>query len=206
MIDPGKLRFFDAAAARWDASQDLPRLHSRLTAGLAELGLGGDESVLDLGCGTGNLTRALLGALAARGRVIAVDFSQPMLGTAARKVGREPRVVWCQAEAAELPLADAVVDRAVCFSAWPHFDDPYGVAHELARVLRPGGSVHVWHLASRAHINHIHATAGEAVSADLLRPAAETAGVLESCGLAVCAAIDDDTRYLVTAVKGASRA
>jgi ubiquinone/menaquinone biosynthesis C-methylase UbiE len=205
MIDPAKLSFFDAAAARWDASQDLPRLHARLAAGLAELGVGGDETVLDLGCGTGNLTRVLVGTLTARGCVIAADFSQPMLAAAARKVGRESRVVWSQADAGELPLADAAVDRAICFSAWPHFDDPYGVARELARVLRPGGSVHVWHLSSRAHINHIHATAGEAVGADLLGPAAETAGVLERCGLVVVTAIDDDTRYLVTAVKGTAR-
>jgi ubiquinone/menaquinone biosynthesis C-methylase UbiE len=206
MIDPAKLSFFDAAAARWDASQDLPRLHARLAAGLADLGVGGDETVLDLGCGTGNLTRVLLGTLSAQGRVIAADFSQPMLAAAARKVGHDSRVIWTQAEAGELPLAGAAVDRTICFSAWPHFDDPHGVAGEIARVLRPGGSVHVWHLSSRAHINHVHATAGEAVGADLLQPAAETAAVLARCGLAVTAAIDDDTRYLVTAVKGAARA
>jgi len=205
MIDHAKLSFFDAAAERWDGTQDLARLQARLAAGLAELGAGGDEAVLDLGCGTGNLTRALLGSLSREGRVVAVDFSLPMLAAAGGKVGDDPRVRWCCADADTLPLADDTFDRVICFSAWPHFDDPFGVARELARVLRPGGSMHIWHAASRHRINEIHVSAGAEVCCDLLHPAAETTEVLEHCGLSATAAIDDDTRYLVTAVKGADR-
>jgi len=205
MIDRAKLSFFDAAAERWDETQDLARLEARLAAGLAELGAGGDEAVLDVGCGTGNLTRALLGSLSTDGRVVAVDFSLPMLAAAGGKVGDDPRVRRFCADADSLPLADDTFDRVICFSAWPHFDDAFGVACELARVLRPGGSMHIWHAASRHRINEIHVSAGPEVCRDLLCPAAETAHVLERCGLSATAAIDDDTRYLVTAVKRADR-
>src|ERR1700745_693855 len=48
---------------------------------LSRLRLRGDEVVLDAGCGTGRLTAELLDAFA-RGRVVGVDLSQNMLGSA----------------------------------------------------------------------------------------------------------------------------
>jgi len=200
MHDSPKIQFFDSIAGQWDGWHDLEELASQLAGGLDELGVGGTETVLDVGCGTGNLTRALLERLSAAGRVEAADISPAMVSIAERKI-TDPRVRWHIADAAALPLPDASVDRVICFSVWPHFDDPDGVAHELARVLRPGGAMHVWHLASRATINEIHAGASEAVRSDVLAPATATARLLEQDGLVVRVAIDDGSRYLVTAVK-----
>ena len=69
-----------------------------------------------------------------------------------------------------LPLPDESCDRVICYSVWPHFDDRAAVAAELGRVLRPGGSLHVWHLGSRARVNAIHASAGEAIRHDVAAP------------------------------------
>jgi len=46
------------------------------------MGVNPDETVLDVGCGTGNLTGALLARLSATGRVIAVDISPRMIEVA----------------------------------------------------------------------------------------------------------------------------
>jgi hypothetical protein len=76
------------------------------------------------------------------------------------------------------------------------------VARELARVLRPGGRAHVWHLASRTTINNIHASAGEAVKHDVLAPAQDTALCFAAAGFQTEQAVDDEQGYLVTGRRG----
>lgn len=199
MTCPDKVRFFSGLADRWDAQQDLRSLESGLSDGLAELDVKPAETVLDIGCGTGNLTRALLHRLGRGGRVLALDLVFSMIDAARRK-NRDPRVIWSIADARDLPLAAESVDRVVCFGVWPHLDDAAACAGELRRVLRPGGRLHVWHLASRHRINAIHSNAGAAVCNDLLGPGTETADLLRDIGMTPVEVIDDDRRYLVTAV------
>jgi len=190
--------FFDGLADRWDRWEDLERLDARLSAGLDAFGVGPDETVLDIGCGTGNLARALVRRLSSEGRVVAVDPSPAMIARARDKVA-DGRVAWHVATADRLPLPAASADRAILFSVWPHLDPREAVVAELARVLRPGGSVHVWHLASRERINAIHAAAGEAVRDHLLPPAADTARLFEAASFRVTRVEDGEEAYLVTA-------
>lgn len=202
MIDNPRAAFFDSIAEKWDGWEDLPALARKLAAGLDEIGAGAGETVLDVGCGTGNLTRALLDRLSPTGRVVAVDLAPRMIEAARRKID-DARVQWHVVDARRLPHPDHSFDRVICYSVWPHFDDPAAIAVEFRRVLRPGGSLHVWHLSSRARINEIHTGAGEAVCRDLLPPATEIVLLLSELGFAVTRAVDDSERYLVTAVKSA---
>jgi ubiquinone/menaquinone biosynthesis C-methylase UbiE len=158
-----------------------------------------DETVADIGCGTGTLTGALLRHLGPGGRVIAVDFSQAMLARARAKID-DPRVMWLCSPADDLVAMDGACDRVVCYSAWPHFADPGTAALEFRRILAPGGAVHILHLISRAQVNHIHShAANPAIHQDVLPPVAEVAGVFERAGFAVAEARDDDAGYLLTA-------
>ena len=197
-----RVEFFDGIAEKWDGWEDLPALAGKLAAGLDEMGVGPGEVVLDVGCGTGNLTRALLAHLSPAGRVVAVDISPRMIAVARAKVA-DARVAWHAVDARRLPLADASCDRVICYSVWPHFDDREAVAGELRRVLRPGGHLHVWHLSARARINDIHAGAGPAVRHDVLAPVGETAALLAGAGFDVVTADETAERYLVSAVKPA---
>lgn len=197
-----KAAYFDGIADEWDSRDDQDAVGRKLEADLEELGVGADETVLDVGCGTGNLTRALLSRLSADGRVVAVDISARMVERAKDKV-RDPRVTWHVADARSLPLADGSCDRIVCCAVWPHFDDREAIAAELGRILRDGGFLHVWHLVPRARVNEIHASAGEAVRRDVLPPALETARLLEATGFKVLHTVDTSDRYLVTATRRA---
>ena len=89
-----RLEFFDSIAGQWDGWHDLEDLTRKLNAFLEKLGIDPSATVLDIGCGTGNLTVSLLNkTLGPSGRVVAVDISEKMLDLARRKV-TDPRVAW----------------------------------------------------------------------------------------------------------------
>jgi arsenite methyltransferase len=98
------------------------------------------QTVLDLACGPGTLTRRLAHAVGRGGLVIASDLSVPMLYRAARSVP-DAQVAFLRADAMDLPLRDDTVD-AVCCSLCLHLvPDLETALTQIARVLRPGGRV-----------------------------------------------------------------
>jgi demethylmenaquinone methyltransferase/2-methoxy-6-polyprenyl-1,4-benzoquinol methylase len=196
-----RIEFFDRIADQWDGWHDLRELAGNLDAVLEKSGIDPGATVVDAGCGTGNLTVALLnGTLGPSGRVVAVDISGKMLDLARVKV-TDPRVAWYCRPADSLPLDDGTVDHVICFSSWSHFHDPAAVTREFLRVLRSGGSLHILHLISRAEVNRIHAQAHPSVHHDILLPTSETARLLEMHGFRIIHMTDDDSRYLITARK-----
>lgn len=100
----------------------------------AELDLRGGRTVLDLGAGTGKLTRALLGTGA---HVIAVEPGEAMLAELRRVL---PQVEAMQGAAEAIPLGDDSVDAITVGQAfhWFRHDD---ALPELHRVLRSGGAL-----------------------------------------------------------------
>jgi ubiquinone/menaquinone biosynthesis C-methylase UbiE len=98
------------------------------------------KTVLDLGAGTGKLTRAL----AARGLdVIAVDPSPKMLAQLSNSL---PGAVVHEGTAEDIPIADASVDAVFAAQAW-HWVDQDVALPSVARVLKPGGTLGlVWNI------------------------------------------------------------
>jgi SAM-dependent methyltransferase len=116
----------------------------------AELPIG--ASVVDLGCGAG-LDALLAGRrVGAGGTVIGIDFSAAMLGRA-RQGAEEAhlnQVQFCQGHAEDLPLASQSVDAVLAnglFNLNPARD---AIFKELARVVKPGGSVYAAELILRS--------------------------------------------------------
>lgn len=97
-----------------------------------------DALVLDLGAGTGDLTRELLRQEARE--VISADFSPEMLAAGSAKLQQEGRQVsWLVADATRLPFADESFDRVISgFLLRNLVDLPAGL-QEMVRVLKPGG-------------------------------------------------------------------
>ncbi|MDD4102938.1 MAG: class I SAM-dependent methyltransferase [Kiritimatiellae bacterium] len=197
-VDP-RIPFFNKIASAWDGWHDLPQVRQRLLGSLDRFSVRAGETVLDLGCGTGNLALALLERLGPEGRVLAADISPAMLEIAAAKTS-DKRISWLLACAEKLPLAAHSCDRIICFSAWPHFRDPATVLAGFRRILRPDGHVHILHFISRHEVNRIHASASDhSVHSDLLPPVKEVAALFSSAGFAVTETADTDNLYLLTA-------
>jgi trans-aconitate 2-methyltransferase len=108
------------------------------TVVLERLPLDGDETVLDIGCGTGRLTDKLLERLP-RGRVIAIDLSANMIQTARDylRPRHQSRVQLAIADAAALPLDESC--DAIFSTATFHWvlDHPQ-LFRSLARAMKPG--------------------------------------------------------------------
>jgi ubiquinone/menaquinone biosynthesis C-methylase UbiE len=100
----------------------------------------GAKSVLDLGAGTGKLTRALV----ARGlEVVAVDPSPKMLEQLSAAI---PGASVHEGTAEDIPLGDASVDAVLVAQAW-HWVDQDAALPSVARVLRAGGTLGlVWNI------------------------------------------------------------
>jgi SAM-dependent methyltransferase len=106
----------------------------------AVLWLAGHEpcDVIELGAGTGKLTRSLV----AHGhRVVAVE---PLREMRAHLSAAVPEAVALTGTAEEVPAGDGAADVVVCAQAFHWFDHPVAL-REIARVLRPGGRLSlVW--------------------------------------------------------------
>lgn len=94
--------------------------------------------VLEIAAGTGVLTRALASTLTERVSIVATDLNQSMLDHASTLGTRRP-VEWRQADALQLPFADATFDVVVCQFAAMFFPDKAKAFSEARRVLRTGG-------------------------------------------------------------------
>jgi trans-aconitate 2-methyltransferase len=108
---------------------------------LSSLELNGDETVLDAGCGSGRLTKALLERVP-KGRVIALDTSDAMLEVARRELSTYgDRVSFVQADLGALQL-DKVADVIFSTATLHWVLDHKALFHGLKRALKPGGRLH----------------------------------------------------------------
>lgn len=109
---------------------------------LAELQRG--DIVLDLGCGAGLDTLIAARRVGRSGKVIGIDFSEAMLARA-RAAAAElaiRNVAFCNASAERLPLKRGAVDVATVNGIFNLNPERRAIFEELARVIRPGGSVY----------------------------------------------------------------
>ncbi|GAA4924971.1 methyltransferase family protein [Actinomycetospora succinea] len=128
MTRPERARSFGAAADDYDRLRPAP-----VPAALRWLLPSTDVTVLDLGAGTGLVSRSL--AATGVADVVAVEPDDAMRAVLA---GRSPGARVLAGTAEDIPLPDASVDAVLASSAW-HWFDPERATPEIARVLRPGG-------------------------------------------------------------------
>ena len=101
------------------------------------------DSVLDIACGTGEVTRLAAQQVGRTGKVIGLDLNPGMLAIAASLTPTDPPtnapITWLEASATNMPLPDAAYDIAYCQLGLQFFPDRSAAMREMYRVLVPGG-------------------------------------------------------------------
>ncbi|MFG3105580.1 methyltransferase domain-containing protein [Streptomyces tendae] len=170
-------RAFDHASQTYDGLTALnPGYRTGLLRSARRLALPDDGAgmhLLDLGCGTGASTRALLEA-APRARITAVDASAGMLGRALAKPW-PARVRFLHLTAEELATAiEGPFDAVFAAYLFRNVTDPNAVLGGVRGLLRPGGrfAAHEYSLSG----SRVHTTLWSAVCRGLVVPAGTLTG------------------------------
>jgi len=171
----------------WDAAA-YDRLPIPMTgwglAALERLPLRGTERVLDAGCGTGQVTAALLDRLP-QGEVVALDASVSMLERARERLG-DARVTYVRHDLLE-PIPIEPVDAILSTATFHWVPDHDRLFANLAAVLRPGGrlTAQCGGAGNIANVSAALAGLGHDIGWDKVFPTpAETATRLERSGFA----------------------
>jgi len=193
--DP-RVVFFDHHAPTWDRTGPDPAVILRRLRELnGRLGLRAGQDLLEVGCGTGQITGCLAETVKP-GKVVAADFSPAMLAQArARGVDAEFVLLdICREEPVEHRF-----DVVLCFHSFPHFRDPAAALRQIKRYLKPGGQLVVLHLVGSAPLNAFHHKIGGPVGHDCLPAASLWPDLVRPSGLRITEAVDGENLFLVKA-------
>jgi SAM-dependent methyltransferase len=140
--------------------ESIPAVAVEAFAGVSNVSLFAEiptgSSVLDLGCGAGLDSLIAAHRVGPNGKVMGVDFSEAMLDRArfaAREVGAT-NVAFVKGDAERLPVETAAFHFALANGIFNLNPAREAIFHELARVLKPGGSAYVAELILREPLPH----------------------------------------------------
>jgi ubiquinone/menaquinone biosynthesis C-methylase UbiE len=187
--------FFTARAADWDSR--FPDDGPAYAAAVAELGLRAGDRVLDAGCGTGRALPPLRAAVGPSGVVLGADLTPAMLREAVR-AGRDRDGALLLTDVAALPLRSQSLDAVFGAGLISHLSSPAENLRELARVVRPGGVLALFHPIGRAALAARH---GRPLTPDDLRAEPNLRPLLAGSGWRMTSYVDEDSRFLALAVR-----
>ncbi|MFF6987120.1 methyltransferase domain-containing protein [Streptomyces sp. NPDC010273] len=187
--------FFGARAADWDSR--FPDDGPAYAAAVAELGLREGDRVLDAGCGTGRALPPLRAAVGRSGVVLGADLTPAMLQAAVR-AGRDREGQLLLADVAALPLRLESLDAVFGAGLIAHLPRPEANLRELARVVRPGGTLALFHPIGRAALA---ARQGRRITPDDLRAEPNLRPLLAGSGWRMTSYADEEARFLALAVR-----
>jgi len=160
----------------------------------------GARWIFDIGSGNAKIPLAIAALVTGPTCICAIEMSAEMLAAGVRnrlRAGAARRLLFLRADAKRLPLSDACAELVTSNSLVHHIPDPRAVFREIARIVRPGGSILIRDLVrpeseeELARLVDKHAAGSSQLQrrllSDSLRAAlmpSEVRGILGECGLA----------------------
>lgn len=138
---------FNAIAGRYDLMNTLMSLgmdKAWRKKVVQQVGAAEGRHILDVCCGTGQLSMQLASRVGLRGKVTGLDFSENMLQVAREQVGNSPwagRIELLQGDAMNLPFGDQTFEGATVGWGLRNLPDLRRGIREMVRVVKPGCKV-----------------------------------------------------------------
>jgi len=193
----GQAAFFNQLAGEWDNRAGDFASGTGRTRALLNL-FPRERVFADIGCGTGYMSRPLLGNVE---RLILVDTSEGMLAEAETRLTSEARgtaLEFRRGDCSKLPMEDGELDGLVAGLLLHHIEDLSAAIAEMYRSLRPGGTAVVLELAPHNQ-TWMHAELGDLHLG--LEPR-DVAAAFERAGFESCTLDAVDDRYRPTSPTG----
>ena len=137
----------DAVAARLEARGKHSRFIAMMQEYLGAMEIDSAATALDLGCGTGVVSRAIAQRKGFAGRVTGIDRSPYLIAAAKRFAAGEgvgEVVEFRTGDSQNLSLPSAAFDAVVAHTLISHVEDPAAVMREMARVVKSGGKIGIF--------------------------------------------------------------
>jgi ubiquinone/menaquinone biosynthesis C-methylase UbiE len=158
----------EVLVARLEARGKHPFFEKMLTEYLDVMQIDKARSVLDIGCGTGVATRALLRRPGFTGKVIGIDLSPYLVEVATRLAAEEGsggRVEFRAGDTRSLDVPTGSFDAVIAHTLVSHVDNPLAVLKEAARVMKSGGQIGIFD-GDYASLTFGHPDSAQAKAAD----------------------------------------
>lgn len=134
----------DVIVSRLETRARHPRVIAMTTEYLDAMRIDEAKDVLDVGCGTGVISRVIARRPNFTGRIIGIDLSPYLTHAAARLADQEGvghRIEFRTGDSHTLGIPDRSLDAIVAHTLLSHVDDPLAVLREIRRILKPGARV-----------------------------------------------------------------
>jgi arsenite methyltransferase len=143
MPGPNKTNLLREEFNRWAEAgrgEGMEQDHLPITLPVLEkMGLAATDNVLDVGCGSGWLSRRLAKRVM-EGRVVGMDVSDEMIRVARRTSLDFENILYAMGEVAEIPWEANFFNHAISVESAYYWPEPAAGIREIFRVLRPGGA------------------------------------------------------------------
>lgn len=181
--------FFDRMALSWDEKGR--HEEALIDSLLSQCEIRKGDRVLDLGCGTGIISRKL--SLLSRTSVLCMDASEKMISIAREKYKNDSLLSFVKKDF--YTFEGDTFDKIVCFDAYPHFMDIDSFKKKSYELLKENGRLCILHDLSREALKKCHSGHASVISRIIENPEKE-AQFYQDC-FKIVSAKEDDSSYLL---------
>jgi ubiquinone/menaquinone biosynthesis C-methylase UbiE len=196
--------FFNSVAQKWDTmcQHDVSKIDKILEL----VDLEQEDSVLDVGTGTGVMIPHLLKRVGLCGHITGIDIAEKMLKIAEAK-NTSANVRFIHGDIMTINLNKESFNTIMCYSVFPHLNNQRLAISKMCNLVKPSGKVIICHSQSREKINNLHKkSAIPAISNDYLPSASTVSGYFKEQGMKVLQQIDNTEMFVVLAQKIVAKA
>lgn len=187
-----QVHFFDSIAKDWDNIIEVNEL--KINTLLSKLNIKDNQSILDVGTGTGVLM-PFLKKLNKTGFIKGVDISTQMLGIAKEKF-KDTKNLSFEVLDVENDKINEKFDKIILYSMFPHLQNKTLTIKSLVENnLKENGQLMIAHSNSREFLNNMHKEKDETVKNDRLICVKKQKALFEDVGLNVSEAFENDEIY-----------